>query len=105
MRDDVRSANVWNPKLLANFPGEPVINLRVARHGRLFLVSRVPVNRMTAAFSIEDTTVPPQVIQNLPPFHNFAALTSTVSGSSSIKSASGEDASALGIGSGRRSSR
>jgi hypothetical protein len=60
---------------------------------------------VAAAFPVENTTVPPKVIQNLPTFHDFAALTSTVSGSSSIKSASGEDASAFGIGKGRRSSR
>jgi hypothetical protein len=45
-----------------------------------------------------------KVIQNLAPLHNFAKLTSTVSGSNSIKSASGEEASALRIGRGRPSS-
>ena len=105
MRDDAHSANIWNPELLADFSGETVINLGMPRYWCLFVVRRVAIDRVAAAFSIENTTVPPKVIQNFAPLHNFAALTSTVSGSSSMRSASGEDASAWGIGSGRPSSR
>ena len=89
---------------MADLHCEPVVDLRVAGDRNLGSADRIQIDRMSRSLAYQTTAVAVQVSDQLVPFYGLAVPTSTESGMSSIRSASGAAASALGLGNGWPSS-
>jgi hypothetical protein len=99
-----QSMNRRYSKLLADLSCKPVVYFTMTRHWHIRTVERIRIDRVAATLSLYAASLALQMTDEFVPFHTREVPTWTDKGTASIRSASCEGVTGLGIGNGRPAS-